>query len=51
MRARNVASSGSLALSNPVDTQLFIQTRAISSYSSFRAGRIAASGAAMLLKA
>src|SRR5216683_2032837 len=40
MRARSFASSGSLASSSPVEAQLFIQTRAISSYSSARAGRM-----------
>jgi hypothetical protein len=40
MRARNFASRESLASSSPVDTQLSIQTRAIPSYSSGRAGRI-----------
>src|SRR5450755_4004584 len=40
MRARSIASSGSLASSSPVEAQLFIQTRAISSYSSGRAGRM-----------
>ena len=33
-----------LASSSPVEAQLFIQTRAISSYSSARAGRIAGGG-------
>src|SRR3954454_14594492 len=40
MRTRNFASRKLLAASRPVEAQLFIQTRAISSYSSGRAGRI-----------
>src|SRR6202790_3719928 len=40
MRARSVASRKLLGCSSPVKTQLFIQTRAISSYSSLRAGRM-----------
>src|ERR1700676_5811091 len=40
MRARSVASRKLLGCSSPVETQLFIQTRAISSYSSLRAGRM-----------
>src|ERR1700674_2813788 len=44
IRARNFASRKLLASSNPVEAQLFIQTRAISSYSSARAGRIAGGG-------
>src|SRR5207237_6889403 len=43
MRARNFASRKLLASSIPVEAQLFIQTRAISSYSSLRAGRIVGS--------
>src|SRR5712671_2198672 len=43
IRARNFASRKLLASSIPVEAQLFIQTRAISSYSSMRAGRIAGS--------
>src|SRR6516164_5423129 len=43
-RARNVASRKLLASSRPVETQLSIQTRAISSYSSARAGRITGGG-------
>src|ERR1700760_3239347 len=38
-RARRLASRKLLASSSPVDTQLSIQTRATSSYSSGRAGR------------
>src|SRR5258708_40325950 len=44
IRARNFASRKLLASSSPVEAQLFIQTRAISSYSSARAGRIAGGG-------
>src|SRR3954470_18100743 len=40
MRARNFASRKLLVSSRPVDAQLFIQTRATSSYSSDRAGLI-----------
>src|ERR1700744_5219429 len=43
-RARNLASRKLLASSRPVETQLFIQTRATSSYSSSRAGRIKGGG-------
>src|SRR5712675_1049895 len=43
-RARKFASSKSLASASPVQTQLSIQTRAISSYSSVRAGRIVGGG-------
>jgi len=39
-RARNFANRKLLASSSPVETQLFIQTRAISSCSSMQAGRI-----------
>src|SRR5260370_35815455 len=44
MRARNFASRKLLAASRPVEAQLSIQTRAISSYSSVRAGRIVGGG-------
>src|ERR1700739_4960316 len=45
-RARNFASRKLLASSSPVETQLFIQTRATSSYSSARAGRMVGVGMA-----
>ena len=44
IRARNFASRKLLAASRPVEAQLSIQTRAISSYSSVRAGRIVGGG-------
>src|SRR6266704_6125248 len=44
MRARNCASRKLLASASPVETQLSIQTRAISSYSSARAGRMVGGG-------
>src|SRR6266852_5002147 len=44
MRARNFASRKLLVSSSPVEAQLFIQTRAISSYSSARAGRMVGGG-------
>src|SRR6266700_8288475 len=44
MRARNFASRKLLVCSSPVEAQLFIQTRAISSYSSVRVGRIVGGG-------
>jgi hypothetical protein len=44
MRARNFARRKLLASSIPVEAQLFIQTRAISSYSSGRAGRMVGDG-------
>jgi hypothetical protein len=50
MRPRRFASNLSLAVSSPVETQLSIQTRAISPYSSTRAGRIAESETAMTFK-
>src|SRR3569833_4078649 len=40
MRARKLASRNSLASPRPVETQLSIQTRPISSYSPARAGRM-----------
>src|ERR1051326_2919457 len=40
MRARRLASRKLLASPRPVETQLSIQTRPISSYSSARAGRM-----------
>src|SRR4029077_4267656 len=43
MRARNFASRKLLVSSSPVEAQLSIQTWAISSYSSTRAGRIVGS--------
>src|SRR5882672_11191869 len=44
MRARNCASRKLLASASPVEAQLFIQTHAISSYSSARAGRMVGGG-------
>ncbi|MGY4354896.1 hypothetical protein ACVW0J_001389 [Bradyrhizobium sp. i1.7.7] len=43
MRARRFASRNSLASARPVEAQLSIQTRPISSYSSVRAGRMTGS--------
>src|SRR5882672_10688373 len=44
MRARNCVSRKLLASASPVEAQLFIQTRAISSYPSAGAGRMVGGG-------